>query len=129
MTKLKAKDVKATREKLLAAQGGICALCSELCSSEEAVLDHCHKGGYVRAVLHNSCNSALGSVENAMVRRGVKNKQAFANGIGAYLGVHSTNQTGLTHHTHRTLDEKKALATKRRKAKAKLKKLSKKDKT
>jgi hypothetical protein len=127
MTKLKTRDIKPVRETMLAQQDGLCALCKQICDLESAVLDHCHKGGYVRAVLHNSCNSALGSVENAMVRRGVKDKRAFADGIGSYLVTHGVDQTGLIHPSHRTPEEKKALVAKRRKSKAKLKKSNKKE--
>ncbi len=86
------------------------------------MLDHCHTTGAVRATLHRSCNSLLGKVENNAARFGVRSLPAFLHGAAKYLQIHTTNITGLTHPTHKTLDEKrlarnKAAVTKRAKAK------------
>jgi hypothetical protein len=56
----------------------------------------------------------LGKLENNHKRYGV-NLDAFLGGLQQYIELHKTNQTGLLHPTHRTLDEKKVLARKRRK--------------
>jgi len=115
--KLKAKDVKSTRLALLEAQGWKCAICHLPCDEEKAVLDHCHKGGHVRAVLHRSCNSLLGKCENNAPRYGMSIEQliAFLQGAGQYIDVHRTNQTALIHPTHFTPEEK----AEKRKVKAK----------
>lgn len=118
MKKLKASEIKEVRDALLLAQGGVCAICKYPIWDGQAVLDHCHKGGHVRAVLHRSCNSSLGVVERSFVRFAVKNPEAFLQNVGAFLELHKTDQTGLTHHTFKTKDEKKALVTKRRKRNA-----------
>lgn len=80
----------------------------------DPVLDHCHKTGAVRGTLHRSCNSLLGKLENNVARFGVKDISAFCHGAAAYLQKHRTNITGLTHPTHKTLDEKRIAANKRR---------------
>lgn len=115
--KLKSTQVKSTRLQLLETQGGVCAICKLPCEEEKAVLDHCHKGGHVRAVLHRSCNSLLGKLENNAPRYGMSFEQllAFVNGSAVYLDVHRENQTGLIHPTHFTAEEK----VERRKKKAK----------
>lgn len=115
--KLKSKDVKPTRLALLEAQGWKCAVCQLPCDEEKAVLDHCHKGGHVRAVLHRSCNSLLGKCENNAPRYGMPLEQliAFLQGAGQYIDLHRENNTGLIHPTHFTAEEK----IERRKAKAK----------
>lgn len=115
--KLKSTQVKPYRAQLLEAQHQNCAICGLPCPDEKAVLDHCHKGGHVRAVLHRSCNSLLGKLENNAPRYGMSFEQlvAFANGAGAYLVKHQENQTGFIHPTHFTPEEK----AERRKAKAK----------
>lgn len=115
--KLKSKEVKTIRQALLAAQGGLCAICKFPCEEEQAVLDHDHKGGHVRAVLHRGCNALLGRVENNAPRHGIRLEQliAFLAGASVYVDVHRTNQTTLIHPTHFTPEEK----AERRKKKAK----------
>jgi hypothetical protein len=74
----------------------------------EDVLDHDHATGAVRAVLHRTCNTLLGKVENAYRRFGVKDLSAFAQGLVPYMQHHAVNRTGLLHPSHRTDDEKRA---------------------
>lgn len=123
--KLKGKDVKSTRLSLLEQQGYKCTLCQEPCSEDEAVLDHCHKGGHVRSVLHRGCNAAEGKIMNAMRRYGITNPLTFLEQMIEYQKMHSTNQTGLIHPTHKTPEEKaaavKARAKKKREAAKKAK--------
>ena len=118
--RLKAKEVAECRTKMLIEQAGRCALCKLPCSADQAVLDHDHSTGAIRAVLHRSCNCLLGKVETNFRRYGVQNLAAFCNGAAAYLQAHATNRTGLFHPTHRTDDEKRerrnAAARKRRAA-------------
>jgi hypothetical protein len=115
--KLKSKEVKTTRLALLEAQGWVCAICKLACEEDQAVLDHDHKGGHIRAVLHRGCNALLGRVENNAPRHGIKLEQliAFLAGASVYVDVHRTNQTSLIHPTHFTPEEK----VERRKKKAK----------
>jgi len=65
-------------------------------------------------VLHRSCNALLGKVENNAARFGVKDLAAFSNGVARYLMIHKTNITGLLHPTHKTADEKRLAANKKR---------------
>jgi hypothetical protein len=113
--KLKSKDVKKTRLALLESQGFKCAICQLPCDEEQAVLDHCHKGGWIRAVLHRACNAAEGKVMNSLRRYGIKDPQNFLRELMKYHEVHATNQTGLIHPLHFTPEEK----LERSKAKAK----------
>lgn len=117
--KLKASEIKAEREGLLYQQGGLCALCKGVCAEPDAVLDHDHSTGAIRAALHRSCNALLGKVENNYRRYGVRDLAAWAQGVPAYLQRHMVNRTGLLHPTHKT-DEEKRLArnAKARKARA-----------
>lgn len=62
-SKLKQKDVKKVRKEMLEAQDGICPICMTAIETDP-VLDHCHKTGHVRAVLHRQCNALLGKIEN-----------------------------------------------------------------
>jgi len=80
----------------------------------DPVLDHDHGTGAIRATLHRSCNALLGKVENNAARFGVKDLAAFCHGVAKYMQVHSTNITGLLHPTHKTADEKRIAANKKR---------------
>lgn len=111
--KLKSTQIAATRARLLAEQGGRCALCRLSLTAANAVLDHDHDTGAVRAVLHRSCNAVLGKVENGAVRYCVPNLIAFASGLGEYLRSHAVNISGLIHPLHKTPDEKRLLRNKR----------------
>jgi hypothetical protein len=66
--KLKYTEVKTFRAQQLIKQNNCCALCGEHVDAAEAVLDHCHKTGVLRGVLHRGCNSLLGKIENNMPR-------------------------------------------------------------
>ncbi len=105
---------------MLTAQGGRCALCAQVCTPQEAVLDHDHETGAIRAALHRGCNALLGKVENNYRRYGVRNLAAFMAGLATYLQKHEQNRTGLLHPSHKTDEEKRvkrnALARKRRAA-------------
>ena len=46
---------------MLAAQGGVCAICGEACiTGKRLAVDHCHTTGAVRALLCSNCNTGLG---------------------------------------------------------------------
>jgi hypothetical protein len=47
-------------EELLAAQGGVCAICSIPPGKRRLHVDHDHATGKVRGILCNSCNTGLG---------------------------------------------------------------------
>lgn len=121
--KLKHSEIKETRLLLLDQQGGKCAICHLPCDVDQAVLDHDHKGGHIRAVLHRSCNAAEGKVINILRRFGVKDAQHFLRELISYHELHTTNQTGLIHPTFKTEAEKKERA--KRRAKCRQVKLSK----
>jgi hypothetical protein len=117
--KIKTKEVSQTRSDLLTEQGSRCALCKMPCSSQQAVLDHDHKTGKIRGVLHRTCNGLLGKIENFCQRFGIPNLSAFLHGADAYLQKHATDQTGLVHPTFKTAEEKRiARNTKARKRRA-----------
>ncbi len=107
---------------MLESQGFTCAICHLPCDEEKAVLDHCHKGGHIRAVLHRGCNAVEGKIVNAMKRYGVKNPIDFLRNLAEYHVYHAENRTGLIHPTHKTEEEKKELAKKRAKRKKSQKK-------
>lgn len=118
LVKLSRAKIAEVRAELLAAQMGRCALSGVLIRPGQAVLDHDHSTGVVRAVLDRGVNALLGKVENNAARYGVRELAAFGNGLGAYLQKHTTPQTPWLHPLHKTEDEKRVrrntLARKRR---------------
>ena len=67
MNKLKYKDIAPQRQQMLMLQNNLCGLCNETII-DDAVLDHCHRTGELRMVLHRGCNALLGKIENNMPR-------------------------------------------------------------
>jgi hypothetical protein len=113
LIKLRPKDIKATREQILQEQNGLCAICYEPVLADEAVLDHCHKTGYIRAVLHRGCNCYVGHLENNQARNKITpaRLQAILANYETYVNTHRL----VLHPTHLTADEKKARQKRRAK--------------
>ena len=107
MRRIKTTEISSERSRMLKEQGGTCALCRTALSEQQAVLDHDHGTGAIRAVLHRGCNALLGKLENNAARYGVRDIGVFANGVAQYLRTHLTNITGLLHPTHKTPEEKR----------------------
>lgn len=61
---MKYKDIPVLREKLWIEQDKKCKICNQELDATEMVLDHDHKTGKIRGVLHRGCNVLLGAVEN-----------------------------------------------------------------
>ena len=66
MTNLEKEQRKALRESLVIKQDYLCGLCGERLDINNAVLDHDHDTGRVRAALHNGCNRAEGIFAKAL---------------------------------------------------------------
>lgn len=115
MEKIKAKDIKFLREQILKEQNGLCAICCEPIEPSEAVLDHCHKTGFVRSVLHRGCNAFIGHLENNQVRNRItpQRLQQILNNFLFYINSHRL----IVHPTHKTKEERLEQAKKRRKRK------------
>ena len=105
MQKLKNNEIKPYREKQLDYQGQKCALCGEGIEFD-GVLDHDHKTGLIRQVLHRGCNSLLGKIENSMPRSRVdiRRLEGIARNLVNYL---KTTHTDVRHPTHLTIEERK----------------------
>ena len=106
MQKLPQSKVQAFREQMLADQHGRCMLCCETVT-DDAVLDHDHKTGRLRGVLHRGCNALLGHIENNRARNGLSGPRLFRmlERIETYL-TKSYDHNPL-HYTHRTDEQKR----------------------
>jgi len=111
--KAKPKDIKPLREQFLKDQLGLCALCREPVAPEDAVLDHCHKTGYLRSVLHRGCNCYIGAMENNLARNKITPNRLAS--ILANFEVYKQTLKPILHPTHRTPEERLARAKKRAK--------------
>lgn len=112
--RLKHSEVKPFREQQLIRQGQCCSLCGEEII-DDAVLDHCHKTGKIRRVLHRGCNVLLGKIENNMLRNRITIQRL--KGITQNLVGYLEQEYGdIVHPTHRTEEEKALLRKKRAKA-------------
>jgi len=98
--KLTSAQIPKFRDELLRAQGGCCLLCGELISGD-AVLDHCHRTGHIRGVLHRSCNGLEGKIANWIKSFGKNlNMSSLLGSLLAYqYGDFSSNPL---HPLHRT---------------------------
>src|ERR1051325_379040 len=59
-------------DRLLESQNGLCAICKEPfeigSSGKHPVVDHCHKTGKIRGLLHSNCNTGLGMFKDDVIK-------------------------------------------------------------
>ena len=105
MNRLKQSQVREYREQQLQHQAHRCALCGDVIT-DDAVLDHDHKTGLVRQVLHRGCNSLLGKIENNMPRSQVDihRLKGIAQNLIGYI---TTKHSETLHYTYKTAEERK----------------------
>ena len=102
--KLKHKDIAPLRAELLEKQKQICLLCNDYIV-DDAVLDHCHKTGQIRGVLHRGCNALLGKVENNMARNrvSIERLEHWASNLVGYI---NSQHSDLIHPRHKLKGER-----------------------
>jgi len=110
---LKAKEIALVRQEILTAQANKCALCQEQIQEGQAVLDHCHKTGQIRGVLHRGCNAFEGTLVNALPRNLITT-QRLAN-IMTNLVAYQKQLKPILHPTYKTVEERAQRAKKRAK--------------
>ena len=120
--RIKPKEIKALRASILAEQNGLCAICQEQIDPLEAVLDHDHKTGYIRAVLHRGCNAYIGHMENNMARNLITSNR-LAKILANFINYINTHRL-IIHPTHLTTEERKERAKRRARLKRKKSKLT-----
>ncbi len=118
MTELKLNKLARTAlptwkiRQLKVAQGGMCGICQlpiDLTQKGEGVVDHDHKTGEIRGVLHRSCNAAEGKIFNAAAAWGAKS--TVQAGVEQYLinliGYWRRPRTGFMYPMHKSADDKR----------------------
>lgn len=116
MRKLTKSGVAPFRNQWLKDNGGLCDLCKEPITepATDAVLDHCHKTGECRGVLHRGCNAALGKVENARAMNGLVDDDKFRKWCEAIPDYILNSRCDRIYPSHKTEREKKDLVNKRK---------------
>ena len=112
MRRISRGEVEQVRTRLLARQGGRCAICDRVIKGRVnggATLDHCHDTGVIRGVLCRTCNGGEGKIKNMAIRYGggKDNWQKWLRSMLGYLGIHKTARTEYLHPTWLTEDEKR----------------------
>jgi len=111
VTQIKLSQVAEVRELLLQQQTGLCALCHETVEPGKAVLDHDHKSGLIRGVLHRGCNALEGTIANSLPRNLITPARLTA--IFQNWDQYHANPAELLHPGHRTAEQRKIKAKKR----------------
>ena len=114
---MKPKDIAHVRQALLTAQNNLCALCEQLIAEGQAVLDHCHKTGQIRGVLHRGCNAFEGTVVNSLPRNLITAQRLIV--ILRNLVDYQQQLKPLLHPTYKTAEEKRARVKQRAKRRKK----------
>lgn len=108
--KLRTTDLRAVKEELLEEQNYRCALCNiDLLSDlRNACVDHCHRTGFIRAVLCRNCNRGEGKVKTvATMCKRAGEMVHWLMRLVAYWHKHATPQTNWIHPKHKTEEEKR----------------------
>lgn len=100
------RQITEYRTQTLLLQNNLCGLCGEPIDLD-AVLDHDHKTGLVRQVLHRGCNALLGKIENNLRRNRITNDR-LAHIAANLMDYIQTTHTDLVHPTHKESKMKNA---------------------
>lgn len=111
-------QLAAWRELKIEEQGGVCTLCGlPFTERNPGVGDHDHTTGQLRDVLHRGCNAMLGVIENGRARYLLKEAGTLSKFLGNLTSyIHKRRPDAPYYPTHRTADQKRELANKRRRA-------------
>lgn len=122
--RLKVKEKKEFREKLLKDQNRICPLCLTEILVGEDTLDHCHETGRVRRVLHRSCNQVEGRILSWIRRSRSTDHQQFLEQLVQYwrtdyseMPLHPSHQSEIEKKISRLRKRMKTLKRERTKQK------------
>lgn len=106
---LKPNEIPSVLKQLVTKQGNKCGICGHpFTVRDRPVLDHDHDTGFIRGVLHNSCNGTEGRIKSkAYLGHTGISPAKYVIGLGKYLEKHSTPQLALIHPTHLSEEDKR----------------------
>lgn len=117
MRKIKESEVAMVRKELLEEQRYTCPITGRDLRAMKPinlVLDHCHMGGHVRAVLPRGINGLEGAVKSTLKRYAglsecqVPEMAKILHNLADYLMLHRVPQHPYIYHKHKTEMEKRA---------------------
>lgn len=122
-------QVRVVTMKLLKEQGGLCPVCAKpislaqrSTSGDGPALDHDHRTGHIRGVLHRSCNGGIGKAESIVGRwitGSMQDEQAIIQDMQRMVNYLLQPNTDLIYYSHKTEEEAKAAQNaKRRRVRA-----------
>lgn len=100
-----------------------CGLCAQPVHPTESALDHDHKTGRIRSVLHLFCNSMLGKIENHLVRTKFPQDRLEVISPAIFKYINKDYSSNPYHPSYRTEEEKKARRNQKAKARRQKKKV------
>lgn len=109
MRKLTRTELAAFREEQWLKQDKRCRLSGRRIELADAVVDHCHKTGVVRGVLHRGVNSMLGKIENHRQIAGMREDSVLHQMLTKAVPYISRADLfcDVMYPTHKTEDEKR----------------------
>lgn len=124
--------VRAVTLKLLKEQDGMCLVCAKPIDitkkgavGDGPALDHCHRTGFIRGVLHRSCNGGIGKAESVIgrwVTGSMQDETAIVQDMQRMVDYLKRPNTDLLYYTFKTPEEQaQAQRLKARKARARRK--------
>lgn len=115
MQRLTNSQVLPYKARLVAMQGGRCAICRHaITAGADSCLDHDHKTGACRGALCRNCNGIEGKVKNLATRaKRDGTYEWWLERLLLYYKAFKENPTNVFHPLHRTDDEKRLLRNKR----------------
>ena len=125
-------QVRAVTLKLLKEQDGMCLICDKPIDitkkgtvGDGPALDHCHRTGFIRGVLHRSCNGGIGKAESVIgrwVTGSMQDESAIVQDMQRMVDYLKRPNTDLLYYTFKTPEElAQAQKLKARKARARRK--------
>lgn len=117
LRKIKESEVAAVRKELLEKQRYVCPITGRDLRAMKPinlVLDHCHTGGHIRAVLPRGINGLEGAIKAALHRYAglsvsqVPEMASILHKLADYLMLHRVPQHPYIYHKHKTELEKRA---------------------
>ena len=122
---LKTSEIASVRSQLLKAQKGKCAICGKpMTTRDKEVLDHDHDTGFIRGVLHASCNGIEGRMK-ALGHRSHKGVVSadYIIGLGKYLEAHRKPRLNAWHPSFKSPQQKRDAANAKARARRAAKKV------
>ena len=113
MRRLTKSEVLQFRLQQWLKQDKICILCKREIAREDTVLDHDHKTGECRGVLHRGCNALEGKLANGRALNGLQDDNDFLTYLSNLYDYIKNSKLNILHPSHKSEEEKRQIRNKR----------------